>query len=599
MEQKCVWPDNSGKGAMTNAQIGKIFGEIADLLELKGENPFRVRAYRRAALNVEGMPKELSSLGEEELTAIPGIGKDLAAKIRQYSETGKVDLHEELKKEIPAGLLDILRVPGVGPKTAKLLHDKRNVNSLEELEELARGRKLAGLPGIQEKTEENILKGIELLKKGRERFPLGRALPVARNIVELLREAVPRGKFEVAGSLRRWKETVKDIDVLATGKNPGEIAGVFVRLATVKEVLERGKTKCTALTAEGIQVDLRVVEESSFGAALQYFTGGKAHNIKLREMASRRGWKINEYGLFRESDDKRMAGKEEEDIYSALGLPWIPPELREDSGEIEAAMEGKLPGLLALADIRGDLHAHTNWSDGSHDLDNLVAAAKERGYRYIAVTDHSKGLGVAHGLDEKRVREQIRLIDAANAKQSGFRILKGIEVDIRGDGMLDLPDELLAELDIVVASIHSGFKQEREQITNRLLAAVRSPFVSVIAHPTGRLIGEREPYDADMEAVFRETARRGIAMEINANPMRLDLSDQHARMAKKYGIPLVVSTDTHIAANLDFMEYGVGTARRGWIEKKDVLNTLGAAALIKRLAAMRKAGTPADRRKSP
>ncbi|HEY7586642.1 MAG TPA: DNA polymerase/3'-5' exonuclease PolX [Candidatus Deferrimicrobiaceae bacterium] len=585
--------------AMTNAQMAKIFGEIADLLELKGENPFRVRAYRRAAMNVEGISKELSSLGEEELTAIPGIGKDLAGKIRQYSETGRVDLHEELKKEIPAGLLAILRVPGVGPKTAKMLHDKRNVKSLEELEELARGRKLAGLPGIQEKTEVNILKGIELLKKGRERFPLGMALPVARNIVELLREAVPRGKFAVAGSLRRWKETVKDIDVLAAGKNPGEIAGAFVRLAAVKEVLERGQTKCTGITAEGIQVDLRVVEESSFGAALQYFTGGKAHNIKLREMASRRGWKINEYGLFRESDEKRIAGKEEEEIYSALGLPWIPPELREDAGEIEGAMEGKLPELLALADIRGDLHSHTNWSDGSHDLDSLVAAAKERGYRYIAVTDHSKGLGVAHGLDEKRVREQIRLIDAANTKLSGFRILKGIEVDIRGDGSLDLPDELLAELDIVVASIHSGFKQVREQITNRLLSAVRSPFVSVVAHPTGRLIGERDPYDADMEAVFREAARRGIAMEINANPMRLDLSDQHARMAKRYGIPLVVSTDTHIAANLDYMEYGVGTARRGWIEKKDVLNTLGAAALMKRLAAMRKTGAPPGRRKSP
>ncbi|MGE5700474.1 MAG: DNA polymerase/3'-5' exonuclease PolX [Deltaproteobacteria bacterium] len=584
---------------MTNAQMAKIFGEIADLLELKGENPFRVRAYRRAAMNVEGIPKELSSLGEEELTAIPGIGKDLAGKIRQYSETGKVDLHEELKKEIPAGLLAILRVPGVGPKTAKLLHDKRNVKSLEELEELARGRKLAGLPGIQEKTEVNILKGIELLKKGRERFPLGRALPVARYIVELLREAVPRGKFAVAGSLRRWKETVKDIDVLAAGKKPEEIAGAFVRLAAVKEVLERGATKCTAITAEGIQVDLRVVEESSFGAALQYFTGGKAHNIKLREMASRRGWKINEYGLFRESDEKWIAGREEEDIYSALGLPWIPPELREDAGEIEAAMEGKLPELLAPADIRGDLHAHTKWSDGSHDLDSLVAAAKERGYRYIAVTDHSKGLGVAHGLDEKRVREQMRLIDAANTKLSGFRILKGIEVDIRGDGKLDLPDELLAELDIVVASIHSGFRQGREQVTNRLLSAVRSPFVSVVAHPTGRLIGERDPYDADMEAVFRETARRGIAMEINANPVRLDLSDQHARMAKRYGIPLVVSTDTHIAANLDYMEYGVGTARRGWIEKKDVLNTLGAAALMKRLAAMRKAGAPAGRRKSP
>lgn len=584
---------------MTNAQIAKIFGEIADLLELKGENPFRVRAYRRAAMNVEGIPKELSSLREEELTAIPGIGKDLAGKIRRYSETGKVDLHEELKKEIPAGLLAILRVPGVGPKTAKLLHDKRNVKSLEELEELARGRKLAGLPGIQEKTEENILKGIELLKKGRERFPLGRALPVARNIVELLREAVPRGKFAVAGSLRRWKETVKDIDVLAAGKKPEEIAGAFVRLAAVKEVLERGATKCTAMTAEGIQVDLRVVEESSFGAALQYFTGGKAHNIKLREMASRRGWKINEYGLFRESDEKRIAGKEEEEIYSALGLPWIPPELREDAGEIEAAMEGKLPELLALADIRGDLHAHTNWSDGSHDLVSLVAAAKERGYRYIAVTDHSKGLGVAHGLDEKRVREQIRLIDAANTKLSGFRILKGIEVDIRGDGSLDLPDELLAELDIVVASIHSGFKQGREQITNRLLSAIRSPFVSIVAHPTGRLIGERDPYDADMEAVFLEAARRGVAMEINANPMRLDLSDQHARMAKRYGIPLVVSTDTHIAANLDYMEYGVGTARRGWIEKKDVLNTLGAAALMKRLAAMRKTGARTGRRKSP
>lgn len=584
---------------MTNAQIASIFGEIADLLELKGENPFRVRAYRRAAMNVEGTPKDLSSLGEDELTAIPGIGKDLAGKIRQFSETGRIDLHEELKKEIPAGLLAILRVPGVGPKTAKVLYDKRNVKSLEELEALARGKKLAGIPGIQQKTEENILKGIELLKKGRERFSLGKVLPLARNIVELLRESVPRGRFEVAGSIRRWKETVKDIDVLGAGKNPEEIASAFVRLPAVKEVLERGTTKCTILTQEGIQVDLRVVDEGSFGAALQYFTGSKAHNIKLREMASRRGWKINEYGLFRESDEKRIAGRDEEGVYSALGLPWIAPELREDTGEIEAAMEGKLPELLALADIRGDLHAHTKWSDGSHDLDGLVAAARERGYRYIAVTDHSKGLGVAHGLDGKRVAEQMAQIDAANRKLPDFRILKGIEVDIRGDGSLDLPDEVLAGLDIVVASIHSGFKQGREQITSRLLSAVRNPFVSVIAHPTGRLIGEREPYDADMEAIFREAARRGVAMEINAYPLRLDLSDQHARMAKRYGIPLVVSTDTHIAANLDFMEYGVGIARRGWIEKGDVLNTLGAAALLKRLAAMRKAGRPAGKRQTP
>jgi DNA polymerase (family 10) len=583
---------------VTNAQIAKIFHEIADLLELKGENPFRVRAYRRGAMNVEGMPKDLSSLGEEEITSIPGIGKDLAGKVRQYAETGRIDLHEELKREIPPGLLSILRVPGVGPKTAKLLHDRRNVKSLEDLEALARGKKLAGLPGIQEKTEENILKGIELLKKGRERFPLGKVLPLARNLVELLREAVPHGKIELAGSIRRWKETIKDIDVLATAKNPDAIAKAFVRLPVVGEVLERGTTKCSILTPEGIQVDLRVVEEDSFGAALQYFTGAKAHNIKLREMASRRGWKINEYGLFRESDDKRIAGKDEEGIYSALGLPFIPPELREDAGEIEAAQKGKLPDLLSLEDIRGDLHAHTKWSDGSHDLEVLVKAAKKRGYRYLAITDHSKGLGVAHGLDEKRVREEIAQIDAANRKLSGFQVLKGIEVDIRSDGSLDLSDEVLSDLDIVVASIHSGFKQGREQITKRLLSAVRHPCVSVIAHPTGRLIGERDPYDADMEAVFREAARRGIAMEINAHPVRLDLNDQHARMAKGYGIPIVISTDTHITANLENMEYGVGVARRGWLEKGDVLNTLGIAALMKRLAAMRKSERPAGKRKT-
>lgn len=575
---------------MTNAQIAKIFGEIADLLELKGESPFRIRAYRRAAMNVEAMPKDLSSLEEGELTAIPGIGRDLAGKIRQYAQTGRVDLYEDLMNEIPAGLLSLLRIPGIGPKTARMLYDKRNVKSIEELEALARGKKLAGLPGIQEKTEENILKGIEQVKKGRERFPLGMGLPVARDILHLLRESDPQGRFALAGSIRRWRETIKDIDILAAGKRPENIAKAFVRLPVAKEVLEQGATKCSVLIPEGIQVDLRVVEEGSFGAALQYFTGSKAHNIKLREMASRRGWKINEYGLFRESDGKRIAGREEEEIYSALGLPWIPPELREDGGEIEAALEGKLPDLLILSDIQGDLHAHTRWSDGSHELEELAAAAKARGYRYLAVTDHSKGLGIAHGLDGERVREQIGRIDAANRKLSGFRILKGIEVDIRGDGSLDLDDEVLSRLDIVVASIHSGFRQGKERITNRLLSAVRNPFVSVIAHPTGRLIGERDPYEADLEAVFREAARRGVAMEINAHPIRLDLSDRHARMAKQYGIPLVVSTDTHITANLDYMEYGVGVARRGWIGKGDVLNTLGTAALLKRLAAMRRTG---------
>ncbi|MBI5418682.1 MAG: DNA polymerase/3'-5' exonuclease PolX [Deltaproteobacteria bacterium] len=573
---------------MKNPQIAKIFNEIADLLELKGENPFRIRAYRRAAMNVEGMPKDLAALSEEELTAIPGIGKDLAGKIRHFAETGRMDLHDELKKEIPEGLLTILRVPGVGPKTARMLYEKVNVRSLEELEGLAKEKKLAGLPGIQEKTEENILKGILLLKRVSERFPLGKVLPIARDIVLRLHEAVPSGKYAVAGSIRRWKDTIQDIDVLGTGKNPDAIMKAFTRLPIVQEVLEHGTTKSSVRTAEGVQVDLRVVEPDSFGAALQYFTGSKAHNIKLREMASRRGLKINEYGIFRESDGKKIGGRDEGDVYSALGLPFVPPELREDMGEIEAAQEGKLPALLTLAEIRGDLHVHTNWSDGSHDLDTIVAAAKEKGYRYIAITDHSKGLGVAHGLDEKRVREQINLIDGANRKLKDFRILKGTEVDIRGDGSMDLPDELLKELDVVVASIHSGFRQSREQITMRLLSAVRNPYVSVIAHPTGRLIGVRDPYEVDMEAVLDEAARCGAAVEINAYPMRLDLNDTHVKMAKQRGIPIVISTDTHIRSNLDYMEYGVEIARRGWLERGDVLNTLGVSTLMERLQRTRK-----------
>ncbi len=572
---------------MTNAQIARIFNEIADLLELKGDNPFRIRAYRRAALNAEGMTQDLAALSEEELAALPGIGKDLAGKIREHAATGRIGVHDALKKEIPAGLLDILRVPGVGPKTAKMLFEKRGVKSIGDLETLAGEGKLAGLPGIQEKTEGNIRKGIALLKRIGERQPLGKVLPVAREIVDLLRKRVPSGTFELAGSIRRCRDTIGDVDVLAAGINPEAIVSAFVRLSVFGEVIEKGPTKCSARTPEGIQVDLRVVERESFGAALQYFTGSKAHNIKLREMASRRGLKINEYGVFREKDARRLGGAKEQDVYAALELPFIAPELREDAGEIEAARDGTLPHLVDLGDIRGDLHVHTRWSDGSHDLDTIVAAAREKGYRYIAVTDHSKGLGVAHGLDEKRLREQTALIDRANAGLKDFRILKGTEVDIRSDGSLDLADDALRGLDIVVASIHSGFRQPREQITKRLVSAIRNPLVSVIAHPTGRLLGEREAYDVDMEAVFREAARRGTAMEINAYPMRLDLSDAHAKEAKRRGIPIVISTDTHVRTQLEFMAYGVSIARRGWLEKKDVLNTLPAGSLLRRLGLMR------------
>jgi len=573
---------------MKNRQIAKIFSEIAELLELKGENVFRIRAYLRAAQNVDGLAQDVSTLTREELEAIPGIGKDLSGKIREYLETGRIAKYEELKQVIPGGVLELLKVPGLGPKKAKLFYDKLKIKSVDELETAIRKGKLAGLPGIQKKTEENILQGIELIRRGAERRPLGRVLPLAEDIVRRMKDGAPVDRIEVAGSIRRWKETVRDIDVLTTSKHPEKVMDAFVKLPHVSRVLMQGPTKSSVLTDDGIQVDLRVVENDSFGAALQYFTGSKQHNIKLREMAVRAKLKLNEYGAFREPGDRKIGGKTEEEMYKALKLPFIPPELREDQGELEAALAGKLPDLVSLSDIKGDLHVHTKWSDGSHDLDTIVAAARKKGYQYIAITDHTKGLGVAHGLDEKRLGEEIKLIDTANGKLSGFRILKGTEVDIRTDGRLDLADEALAGLDIVVASVHSGFKQTREQITKRILSAIRNSCVSVIAHPTGRLINERDPYAVDMEAVVKEAAKYGVAMEINAQPLRLDLNDQHIRMARQYGAQLVISTDTHVTAQFDYMAYGVSLARRGWVEKKDVLNALEYPELMRRLMAVRK-----------
>ncbi len=575
------------KGLMNNRQIAKIFEDIADILDLKGENVFRIRAYRRAAQNIDGLARDVATLSEEELDAIPGIGKDLTAKIREFLATGKVAKHEALKKEIPEGVLEMLRVPGLGPKTAKLLHDHLRVTSLDELEALTAAGKLAGLPGIQKKTEENILQGIAQLKRGNERRPLGRVRPLAGEIIRQVRERATVDRIEVAGSIRRWKETVNDIDILTASGQPEKVMDAFVQLPFVSRVLMEGPTRSSILTDEGIQVDLRVVDQDAFGAALQYFTGSKQHNIRLREMAVRAGLKISEYGVFREPGERRIGGNEEEDVYKALRLPFIPPELREDAGEIEAALAGALPDLITVEDIKGDLHCHTRWSDGSHDLDTLVQAARGKGYRYLAITDHTKGLGIAHGLDEARLAEQGRLIDAENEKHAGFTILKGSEVDIRSDGTLDLPDRVLAGLDIVVASVHSGFKQSQDQITKRILSAIRNPCVSVIAHPTGRVIGERDPYSVDMEAILKEAAKYGVAMEINAYPLRLDLNDLHVKMARQYGVSLVINTDAHVLSQLDFMPYGVSVARRGWVEKKDVLNALTYEELIARLKSCR------------
>jgi DNA polymerase (family 10) len=566
-----------------NQEIARIFSTMADILEIKNENVFKIRAYRRAALNIEGLSRSVDELSREELLEIPGIGTELAAKIEEYLRTGSIHAFEKLKADVPQGLLTLLAVPGLGPKTARLLYDQLHVTTLEELEQAARDHRLAGIPGIRGKTEENILKGIDAVKRGKERHPLAKVLPVALELVEELRKRAGLERIEIAGSLRRRKDTVKDIDLVATAGDPERVMAGFVSLPQVEEVVMQGPTRSSVIIREGLHVDLRVVAPESFGAALSYLTGSKGHNIRLRDMAVKAGLKLNEYGVFREIDDIRLGGKYEEDVYRILGLPFIPPELREDFGEVEAALAGKLPDLITLEDIRGDLHVHSKWSDGAHTIAELAQAARDRGLAYIAVTDHSKGLGVARGLTIERLMEQKREIEEVNALYKDFCVLHGTEMDIKSDGTLDFPDDVLKCLDIVVASIHSGFRQSREQITSRLTAAMRNPYVSIIAHPSGRLIGERDPYDVDMEEILRVAKETGTAMEINAYPLRLDLNDIYARRAKELKVPIVIGTDAHVISQFDALAYGISVARRGWLEKGDVLNTLEVKELKRRL----------------
>jgi len=565
---------------ISNAQIAQIFYRIAELLDIKGENPFKVRAYEKAALVVESLSEPIEKVYREgRLTNIPGIGKSIAEKIGELIETGKLSYLEELEASIPSGVVELLKIPEVGPKTAWLVYNELGIKSIEEIEQAAREGKLRTLPGLGPKTEENILKGIERLRRLGERVPLGVALPFARQIVEWLREKAPVDKIEVAGSLRRRKETIGDIDILVTSTNPLEVMNAFVSLPVVRDVLAQGETKTSVVTDMGIQMDVRVVEPACFGAALQYFTGSKEHNIHLRRIAQDMGLKISEYGVFR--GDERIAGKTEEEVYNSLDLPYIPPELREDRGEIEAATEGKLPNLVEPKDIRGDLHTHTKHSDGNFTIKEMALAAREMGYEYIGIADHTKGLGVAAGQNEEEILQEKEEIDKLNEELEGITILAGVEVNIRMDGTLDIDEEVLDQLDFVIASVHSGFKQPKEAMTERICQAMEREVVDILGHPTGRLIGKRDAYEVDEERLIDEAVRSKTVLEINAFPDRMDLPDILCRAAKLKGAKLAINTDAHSIDQLNLIEYGLSTARRGWLEKEDVVNCLPLEELLK------------------
>ena len=571
---------------MTNREIAGVFELMADVLELQGANVFRVRSYRRAGRVIGDLTDDLADLAEAgKLEGLPGIGASFVEKIQELLATGKLGDYQELMASVPAGVVEMLRVPGLGPKTAGVLYKQGGIESIDQLAAAIEAGKLTDLPGLGAKKLENLQKGIRTYRAGQERITLGVALPIAEAIAEHLRGLDGVAEVMPAGSLRRRRETIGDVDILVSSKRGKAVVDAFVGMANVEEVLAAGETKGSVRVQGGLQVDLRVVAPQSFGAAAQYFTGSKAHNIRLRDIAIGKKLKLNEYGVFR--GDERVAGKTEKAVYKALGLPWMPPELREDRGEVEAAAKGKLPKLIELEDIRGDLHMHSTASDGKATLEQMARACIERGYDYMCITDHSQSLKVAGGLSPAELRTQRREVDALNEKLDGFRILAGCEVDILSDGSLDLPDAMLGELDFVIASVHTGMQQSEERVTERVVKAMRHPLVHAIAHPTGRVLGRRDPSALDFEAVVRTAVETGTALEINAFPDRLDLNDVHARAARDAGATLVIDTDAHEPAHLGVMRFGVATARRGWVRKADVLNTLPLGKLLERLKAKR------------
>jgi DNA polymerase (family 10) len=555
-----------------NADVEAIFKQVADLLEIEGANQFRVRAYRNAARTVGGLSRNVADIVEEgeDLTELSGIGEDLASKIEEMVKTGGLEQLEEIKARTPPGLAELLKVSGLGPKRVQTLREELGITSLDELEHAAKEGHIRHIHGFGEKIEAGILEDLERVREDEGRTLLMVAEQVAEPLVDYLRETEGTSQVVVAGSYRRRKETVGDLDVLVTGDDGTGAIERFARYEDVAEVVSKGETRSTVILRSGLQVDVRAVAPESYGAAVLYFTGSKSHNIHLRRMAMDQGLKINEYGVFEGQD--RIAGEREEEIYALFDLPLIPPELREDRGEIEAAQNDALPNLITLGDIRGDLQMHTQSSDGHATLEEMARAAQSLDYEYSAITDHSAYVAVTQGLDAEALAQQADEIDRLNEKLEGMVLLKSIEVDILEDGSLDLPDDSLKRLDLTICSVHSKFDLSRKEQTERIIRAMDNPYFTILAHPTGRRIGERAPYDVDMERVMEAALERGCFLEINAYPDRLDLNDVHAKMAKDMGLKLAISTDAHRLDELNYMRYGVGQARRGWLEVRDVLN---------------------------
>ena len=567
---------------MKNSEVARVFQDIADLLELKGENVFKVRAYQKAARAIEYHPRELRAMNEagEDLQSIPGVGQAIAKKATELITTGRLRYYEDLKAEFPQGITNLLAIPGIGPKTANKLSSELGISSADELEQAINEGRVSQLFRLGEKTADNILHQIQAVRRKDRRIPIGEALPVVDEIIGALHSISAVRHLTAAGSLRRFRETVGDIDLMGTADNPRDVIDAFVGLPQVGEVLERGSTKASVIVGGGLQIDLRMVDHDSFGSLLQYFTGSKQHNVALREREHKRGLKLSEYGITVVATGRLEKFSTEETFYARLGLQYIPPEIREAQGEIEKAEQQAIPKLIELDDVKGVLHAHTEWSDGRDSIEDLVLAARDMGYQYIAITEHSAGRGIAHGLSVERLRQQIAEIKALNKRLNGIRALTGLEVDIRADGSLDMPHEVLSELDIVIAAVHSGMNQSEEKMTSRVTKAIANPDTDMIAHPTCRLIGEREPVAVDIEAVFQAAAKYNKIMEINAMPERLDLRDTHAFRARELGLRLAIGIDAHSTAHLGLMRFGIGIARRAWCEPKHILNTLPVEELL-------------------